>query len=123
MSITFNRRVDVTDPDDRLAWRDIDGNLRNFTGWSFSMEIIDPATNTIAYLKQAGIAGSDGTGLSNVAIAWTPEEMEPLAGPKRWRGRILANLGAERTEFVVDDAKTLPIWVFEAAPTVPVVIP
>lgn len=117
MSFTFTRRVDVTDPDDRLSWYDFEGKLRDFTGWTFRMEIIDPVSNEINYTKTTGIAGSDGTGLSNVAIAWTTAEMTPLAGFKRWKGRILADLGQERAEFVLDSDGTLPAWTFEPVPT------
>lgn len=121
MSTTFNRRADVTDPDDLLAWKNGNGDLRNFTGWTLSMEIIDPATNTVEYYKTDGIAGSDGTGASNVVISWSTDEMEPLAGLKRWKGRVLANFQSERAEFVLDGANDLPVWVFEPVPTVAVV--
>ena len=121
MSVTFMRRADVTDPDDLLAWRttDEDGRpvLRDFTGWSFSMEIIHPTTNVVSTTKLTGIAGGDGTGKSNLAVAWTAEEMGELAGPTRWKGRILANLEDERAEFVLDDEGTLPVWEFIPVPT------
>lgn len=119
MSVTFTRRADVTDPDDRLAWRALDGTLRDLSGWTFSMEIIDPLTDVIQYTKTSGVTGGDGTGLSNVAIAWEADEMEDLAGPKRWQGRVLAVLGDERAEFVLDGAGTLPVFVFEPVPTEP----
>jgi hypothetical protein len=117
MSVTFTRRADITDPDDRLAWRDLDGNLRNLTGWTLSMEIINPTTNLIEYEKTTGISGSGGTGQSNVVIAWTIAEMAPLAGLMRWKGRVLAVFESETAEFVLDEVGTLPVWVFEPAPT------
>lgn len=117
MSYTFNRRVDITDPDDVLAWMSVDGTLRDFTGWTLSIDLIDPLTNVVELHKTDGIAGGDGTGQSNVAIAWTTAEMDPLAGRKRWKGRILAVQGSEQAEFVLDERNTLPVWVFEPAPT------
>jgi hypothetical protein len=119
MSFTFHRRIDITDPDDTLAWPSLEGGLRDFTGWTLSMDLIDPVTNVIEYHKTDGIAGGDGTGQSNVAIAWTTAEMTPLAGLKRWNGRILAVSGSEQAEFVLDAQNTLPVWVFEPAPTEP----
>lgn len=118
-SITFTRRADITDPDDLLAWLNLNGTLRDFTGWTLSMEIIDPTTNTIAYTKTAGVFGDNGTGQSNVLIIWTTEEMEPLVGLKRWLGRIIATKDDERSEFVLDARGTLPVWVFNPAPTIP----
>jgi hypothetical protein len=116
MSATFTRRVDITDPDDRLAWRDLDGALRNLTGWALTMEIINPTTNVIEYVKTSGVVGNDGTGLSNVVVAWQTSEMEPLSGPVRWEGRILAVLDTETAEFVLDEQGTLPVWVFQPVP-------
>lgn len=119
MSFTFTRRADITDPEDRLAWRTFGGVLRNFTGWAFTMEVLNPTNNTIQYNKTDGIAGGDGTGLSNVAIAWTEEEMTPLAGRKRWKGRLLATFEDQQAEFVLDKEGTLPVWIFEVPPELP----
>lgn len=116
MSVTFTRRVDVTDPDDRLAWRDLDGELRDLTGWTLSMELVNPTTNIIEYEKTSGVVGNDGSGLSNVVIAWNAAEMAALAGPTRWKGRVLAESGSEVAEFVLDELGTLPVWVFEPVP-------
>lgn len=119
MSVTFTRRADVTDPYDRIAWADLSGELRDFTGWVLSMEIIHPTTNEIRTIKTSGVVGGDGTGLSNVVITWTPEEMAPLAGLTRWKGRIVADKDEDRTEFVLDGEGTLPVWSFEPVPTEP----
>jgi hypothetical protein len=117
MSVTFIRRADVTDPDDLLAWPNTDGTLRDLTEATLILEIIDPTTNVIEYTKTTGVIGDDGTNPSNVAIAWTSGEMTPLAGPKRWKGRLLSNSGSERAEFVLDNLNTLPVWVFQPVPT------
>lgn len=117
-SVTLTRRADVTDPDDRLAWLNVDGSLRDFTDWVLVLYIINPTTNVVAYTKTSGVVGSDGTGKSNVAIAWETAEMTPLVGPRRWLGRIVATQGDEQAEFVLDAAGSLPVWVFEPPPTI-----
>lgn len=115
--ITIVHKTDVTDPDDLFAWRNADGTLRDFTDWTLVLQIIDPATNVVEYEKASGVVGSDGSGLSNVAIAWQTLEMAPLVGPKRWKGRIVAVLGGEKAEFVLDAAGTYPTFVFEPPAT------
>lgn len=115
-SVTLNRRSDVTDPDDRFAWYDENG-LRDLTGWTLALEVIDPATNTIRYTKTSGVVGGDGTEPTNLIIAWETAEMEPLVGLKRWEGRAVATRGDELAEFVLDSVGTFPVWVF-AAPAI-----
>lgn len=118
-SVTFTRRADITDPDDRFAWPDIDGTLRDLTDWTLVLHIIDPATNEIEYEKTTGVVGGDGTGKTNLAIAWEPGEMVALVGPKRWLGRVLATNGNDKAEFTLDAVGSYPVWVFDPAPTVP----
>ena len=72
-----------------------------------AMEIVNPTTNVIEYDKTSGVVGNDGSGLSNVVIAWEAVEMGPLAGPVRWEGRVLAVSGSERAEFVLDEFGSL----------------
>lgn len=117
-SVTLNRRIDITDPVDRFAWYDEDG-LRDLTDSVLTMEIIDPATDVIAYTKTAGLIGGDGTGNTNLIIAWDRIEMEPLAGLKRWQGRVIATRGSEVAEFTLDSVGTFPTWVFEDPPSEP----
>lgn len=116
---TINRRADITDPDDLFAWFGGDGLLRDLTGWTLSLEIIDPSTDEIEYTKTSGVVGGDGTGKSNLAVAWQTAEMAPLVGRTRWKGRIIAVQGSERAEFVLDSAGSLPVWVFSPVPTTP----
>lgn len=119
-SVTFTRHADITDPDDLLAWLNADGTLRDLSGSTLTMEIINSTTNEIQHLKETGVVGSDGSGLSNLAVAWTVEEMTLLAGPRHWQGRIVGVEDSERSEFVLDAANNLPTWVFQPAPTEPV---
>lgn len=118
-SVTIRRRADVTDPDDRFAWPNSDGTLRDLTDWTLILQIIDPATNEIEYEKTSGVVGNDGTTASNVLVAWETSEMTPLVGRKRWLGRIVATLGSELAEFVLDAAGSFPVWVFDPPPTNP----
>lgn len=100
--------ADETDPDTRLAWKDATGALRNFTGWTMSVEVVDPATNAVRLAKSSGVTGSDGSGLSNVNIAWTAAELTGLAGPASYWLRVLAVNGSERAVFTLNLLGTLP---------------
>lgn len=102
--------ADETDPDTRLAWKSLTGTLRNFTGWTMSVEVVHPTMDTIQLTKTSGVTGGDGTGLSNVNIAWTAAELAQLDDdPSRlWRLRAKATQGSEVAVFSLDARGTLP---------------
>jgi hypothetical protein len=108
--------ADETDPDVRLAWRDLAGVLRNFIGWTLRCEVINRAANTIAFNKTTGVTGGDGTGLSNVNIAFTGSELTPLVSPIAYALRTVAVNGAETAIFTLDPSGALPRLLVVAKP-------
>ena len=100
---------DETDPDTRLAWKDISGALRNFVtpAYTMSVEVVNFADNTVELAKTTGVTGGDGTGASNVNIAWTAAELAPLVGLSL-RLRAKAVNGTELAVFTIDNRGSLP---------------
>jgi hypothetical protein len=109
---------DETDPDTRLAWRDSSGALRNLAApWTLHAELIDPATNVRVLNKTTGVTGADGTGASNVNIAWSAGDLSALTAGVMYRLRAVAVNGAEVAVFTLDDNGTLPYFRVLAKPT------
>lgn len=98
--------ADETDPDIRLAWYGADNALRNLTGWTLAVEIIGHTTGILESTKTSGLTGGDGTGASNLNIAWTAVELAALDGNK-WKLRPTATNGLERAVFATDANGTL----------------
>lgn len=105
---------DETDPDLRLAWPDTNG-LRDLTGWTLAVEIINRTTGLIEMTKTSGVVGGDGTGTYNVNIAFTANELDELAGHP-WNLRVTATNGTERAIFTVNARASLPVLEVRAAP-------
>jgi hypothetical protein len=110
MTTTVVVYSDETDPDIRLAWYDNDdpATLRNLSGWTLAVEVVDPETNVIALTKTTGINGGDGSGASNVNIAWTAAELDTIDGAT-YKLRVTATLATEKAVFTVDSRGTLPL--------------
>lgn len=100
--------ADETDPDTRLAWyaEDGSGDLRDFTGWTLSVEIVS-ADGSLVDTKTTGVSGGDGSEASNVNIAWTAAELGDLAG-STYQLRVKAVSGAETAVFTIDARHSLP---------------
>lgn len=105
---------DETDPDIRLAWPDTIG-LRDLTDYTIAAEFINRFTGEIAFTKTTGITAGDGTGLSNVNIAFTAAELGDMVD-HAWNMRVTATLGSERLVFTVNSRHSLPIIEVRAAP-------
>jgi hypothetical protein len=108
---------DETDPDVRLAWRDMTGTLRSFVGWTLRAEVVDPATNTVVLNKTSGVTGSDGTGLSNVNISWSAVELAQIQNGVVYRLRVVAVNGSEVAVFTIDLRGGLPLLRVLTKPT------
>jgi hypothetical protein len=109
---------DETDPDTRLAWRDLTGALRNLAApWTLRAEVVDPDTNVRALNKTTGVTGADGTGLSNVNVAWSAADLAGLTAGKVYRLRVVATNGTEVAVFTLDDRGALPLFRVLAKPT------
>jgi hypothetical protein len=104
MTNTVTIYQDETDPDTRLAWYDTDGQLRDLTGWTLTAEVVN--RHSIIATKTTGITGGDGTGTSNVNIAWTTDELDDLDGT--YMLRVVATSGSETAVFTVDTLGNLP---------------
>lgn len=107
---------DETDPDTRLAWK-ADVGLRNFTGWTLTAEVVNRETNVLVLTKTTGVTGGDGTGTSNVNIAWTAAELGGLTAEQIYKLRVTATLGAEKAVFKLNDSGSLPGFKVIAKPT------
>jgi hypothetical protein len=114
MTTTTTIYADQTYPPMMFAWdtRDASGNvvLWNFTGWTLSVEVVNPTTNTIVFTKTSGVAGGPGTGLSNVAITWTVAELTQIVG-STYKLRIVTVNNADTTKrdfLELDNLATLP---------------
>lgn len=109
---------DETDPDTRLAWRDLSGALRNLAApWTLRAEVIDRDTNIRALNKTTGVTGADGTGSSNVNIAWSAADLTALTVAKVYSLRVVATNGTEVAVFTLDTKGTLPLFRVLAKPT------
>jgi hypothetical protein len=115
MTSTVTLYSDETDPDTRLAWYDSEGALRDLTGWTLAVEVVDPASNVVTLDKTTGITGDDGTNTSNVNIAWTAAELDGINGAT-YRLRVTATSGTDMAVFTVDDRGTLPLLKVITAP-------
>lgn len=108
---------DETDPDTRLAWyapqttAGTPAALRNLTAWTLTCQVLT-TTNTVQLSKTVGVTGGDGTGISNVNIAWTAADLAGLApaasGYKDWQLRVIAVNGVELAVFTTSDSGLLP---------------
>jgi len=107
--------ADQTDPDLRLAWPDANGALRNLTAATLAVQVIGRFTGTIQSTKTTGLTGGDGTGLSNVNIAWTATELAALAG-SAWNLRVTSTTGAEKAVFTLNSRGSLPVLEVRATP-------
>lgn len=109
---------DETDPDTRLAWRDLSGALRNLASpWTLRAEVIDRTTNVRTLNKTTGVTGADGTGASNVNIAWSAADLTALTAEKIYALRVVAVNGAELAVFALDTLGNLPMLRVKAKPT------
>jgi hypothetical protein len=108
---------DQTDPDISFAWYDADGDLRDFTGWALTVELVDRSSNEIALDKVTGVVGGDGTGSSNVLMSFSAAELAQLVGPSLAM-RIVAVNGSETAVFTLNGRGTLPLLHVLPAPAV-----
>lgn len=111
---------DETDPDTRLAWRDLTGALRNLTApWTLRAEVVHPTTNVRLLNKTSGVTGADGTGASNVNIAWSAADLAALTSSLvlYYELRVVATNGTEVAVFTLDTRGTLPRLRVMPAPT------
>lgn len=116
MAGTITLYADETDPDTYLAWRASSTTLRNLTGWTLAAQLVNSSTGTVTATKSTGITGGDGTGTSNVIIAWTAAELGPLS-PGTYAMRLTAVNGPEKAVFTLDERGTLPVVVVKSVPT------
>ena len=115
-SNTITLWSDETDPDRLLRWPNPDGTLRNLAApWVLSAEYINVDTDALAGTKSTGVTGADGTGLSNVSIAWTTAELLALTGNRYWL-RVRAVNGTETAIFTINDHGGLPLLIIRTRP-------
>lgn len=103
---------DETDPAIRLAWPGANGALRDLSGATLQVEVIARFTGLIEATKTTGLTGGDGTGESNVNIAWTAAELTALAG-SAWNLRVTTSTGAV---FKLNHRGSLPVLEVRPAP-------
>jgi hypothetical protein len=110
---------DETDPDTLLGWRASSTALRDLSAHTLAVEVIDPATNEIELDKTSGVLGADGTGSSNVNIAWTAVELAGLTADYAYRLRLTATSGSDVSVFKVNGRAglgALPMLIVSDAP-------
>src|SRR3954452_19660761 len=89
LSSTLDIFTDQQLPSWTFAWLDTDGRLIDTSAYvSWRCEFVDQS-NVARLSKLTGVGGADGTGLSNVVVAWGPGEWTSVP-PATYRLRISA---------------------------------
>jgi hypothetical protein len=79
-------------------------------------QVVNAETNAVVLNKTSGVLGADGTGSSNVNIAWTSADLASLTVGVTYLLRVTATSGSDKAVFRVNSRGSLPTIRKIAAP-------
>jgi hypothetical protein len=95
MQITARKGAEL--PDRGLVWLDTDGNLINFTTYTFQLKIGLTADGAAVLTKTTGITGAATS--PNVTISFAAGELDSLSAETEYVCQLMATSGTKQRGF------------------------